>query len=65
MSVQDRKDKLKRWRHTYPEMLPYVTREELRIARLERTADAKAQLKPRYYQAVLQNGDSLNMKRPR
>jgi len=41
-----------------------VAREEQKIAQLERMATAKAQLKPHYYQSVLQSRESLNTKWP-
>jgi len=65
MSIQDRKEKLRIWRHTHPDMMPYVVREERKIAQLERLATSKAQLKPKYYQSVLQSRESLDSKWPR
>jgi len=46
-------------------MLSYVIREERKVAKLERLAGAKAQLKSGHYQPVLQTSDSLKVKRSR
>jgi len=62
MSIQSSKERLRSWRRSYPDMSPYVIREERKMAQLERLAEAKAQLKPGHYQTVLQNGDSLKAK---